>query len=95
MSPADRHSWIKAYLRARPKHDAQVDVLNAQFVHEYILATKAPFAWMAYGAHKCPQLGRDLSAMYKAGELGRAYVGMGPGSRNQGFPSWVYVYELY
>lgn len=94
MKPSERYAWIKSYMRAKPKYDAMVDVLNAPFVHEYILATKAAFAWMAYGAHKCPQLGRDLAAMYRAGELTRAHVGIGPGARNQGFPSWIYVYEL-
>lgn len=94
MKAYDRHQWVLQWLRSQPPYDARVDVLNAPFVLAYLTATQTPFAAMPYGAHKCPQLGRDLAAMFSAGQLVRGRVGMGPGARNQGFPAWVYVYSL-
>jgi len=94
LNPAARHAWIKAYLHERPGYDAHVDVLDKAFVDAYLDATHAPYFPAPYGAHKCAQLGRDLAAMQRLGELTRARVGLGAGSRNEGFPAWIYSYHL-
>ena len=96
MKPADRYAWIVAYMKARSTEHAPcaVDVLNGEFVDSYVDATGANFLLCFYGASTCPQLGRDLSAMHKAGLLTRWACGIGDGLCHQGFPRWVYSYKL-
>lgn len=89
MRPADRHHWILGYLR---DSEPFVDVLNSDFVDAYLEATRASCYPMPYGAHKCPQLGRDLSTMHQQGRLARSRVGID--LAGMGFPKWVYVYRL-
>lgn len=95
MKPADRHAWITAWLTQRSgSFPEKADVLNAAFVNEYIEACgPMPVGVMPYGAHKVPQLGRDLAAMFKAGKLARDTVGI-EGLAGMGFPRWCYVYRL-
>lgn len=69
------------------------DVLAADFVNDYIVATGAGVHLMPYGAHKCPQLGRDLARMFKEGYLSRTRVGI-QGFAGMGFPHWVYNYTV-
>lgn len=69
------------------------DVLNVDFVNEYVIATKAGVHLMPYGAHKCPQLGRDLRKMFREGKLARKRVGV-QGFAGMSFPNWVYSYEI-
>lgn len=97
MKPAERQQWILDYLR---RHQAAVgttrycvDVLNSYFVDDYIDATGAKADGMPYGADKCPQLGRDLSALYKAYKLRRHSTGI-EGLAGMGFPRWVWSYYL-
>lgn len=92
MEYGRRKYWIAE--RIKKEIGGGVDVLNSKFVDDYIDATKARFDAMPYGAHKCPQLSKDLSRMLKEGWVTRSRVGMGPGAGNQGFPNWVYVYQL-
>jgi hypothetical protein len=90
MKPQERMDWIESYMEQDSVFG--VDVLNADFVADYIIATAAPFIATNYGAHKCPQLSRDLSKMASDGILRRARVGisgLGPD-----FPKWVYTYTL-
>lgn len=91
MKPHDRHAWIAKTLETLPGKCA--DVLNSDFVDDYIEATKARHAVQPYGAATCPQLGRDLSAMKRAGVLKRHRVGL-QGMGGMGFPRWVWSYEL-
>lgn len=92
MRPTERFDWIESHLRQLRQGEA-VDVLNAEFVDAYLDATNARCFFMPYGAHKCPQLGRDLAAMHKAGKLRRCTSSVN-GGRAEGFPTWVYSYRL-
>lgn len=69
-----------------------INILHAAFVEEYIEATGASWSPTVYGAHKCPMLGRDLSALHRQGRLTRWRMGVG-GSES-GFPKWVFEYEI-
>jgi hypothetical protein len=95
MEPEQRYAWIEKWLRDQhPEAVAdRVDVLNASFVDAYLDATNAKCAVMPYGAHKCAQLGRDLSAMFKAGRLTRSVASV-TGVAGMGYPTWVYSYKL-
>ena len=68
-----------------------VDVLNTDFVCDYIEATNARCAIMPYGAPKCSQLGEDLTKMFRQGMLTRSKTGL-EGMAGMGFPRWVYTY---
>ncbi len=70
-----------------------VDVLNSDFVDDYLEATGAAFSPMMYGAHRCKQLGKDLAGLYKLGKLRRHTTGI-EGLAGMGFPRWVYAYYL-
>ena len=97
MRPAARRQWILDYLKLRQDHCPstvhRVDVLNSDFVTAYILETDAQFVDMPYGAHKCPRLGEDLTALYKQKQLARSTCGL-EGLAGMGFPRWVYTYAL-
>lgn len=96
MKPADRQAFILKYLRARTQSDSspyRVDVLDSSFVWDYIEHTDAKCAVMPYGAPKCPQLGRDLSALFDSNKLRRSSTGL-EGMAGMGFPRWVYSYYL-
>lgn len=95
MKRAERHEWIRTYLAARTSGTSvgwQVYVLLDAFVWAYIEATGAKYTLQSLGAPKCPQLGRDFSAMFKAGILKRHATGIS--DCGMGFPKWVWVYEL-
>jgi hypothetical protein len=92
MNFDQRRRWLINWLKAQPE-GSWMDVLNAHFVADYIEATEAKFYAMPYGAHKCPQLGRDLTRMHKEGALTRSTTGI-QGMAGQGFPRWVYTYKL-
>jgi hypothetical protein len=92
MNFDQRRKFILAYLRERRNGDFALDVLNQKFSDAYITATGAKFAAMPYGAHKCPQLGRDLARIEKEGSFTRRRVGIRELGR--GFPKWVWVYSL-
>jgi len=66
------------------------DVLDSDLVCAYADVTGCEPTVLMVGAPKCPQLGRDLSAMYAAGKLERSVVGLGNGDSSIGFPKWVY-----
>jgi len=70
------------------------DVLDSDLVCAYADVTGCEPTVLMVGAPKCPQLGRDLSAMYAAGKLERSVVGLGNGDSSIGFPKWVYSYSL-
>lgn len=97
MKPAERQQWILDYVRRH--QDAcgtsrySVDVLNRNFVDRYVDATGAKAIGMFYGADKCPQLGRDLSALHADMKLRRHRTGI-QGLAGMGFPLWVWSYYL-
>lgn len=88
LKPAERQQFVLDWMKRTGEQ--VVDVLNADFVDAYIRATGVAYEPMPYGAHKCPSLGRDLGALFRAGLLTRARIGVGCGD---GFPAWVYAYE--
>lgn len=91
MKPGARHEWIEKHLATMPGYCC--DVVNSDFVEDYIEATGARHWVQPYGAATCRQLGRDLSAMKRAGTLKRFRVGL-QGMGGMGFPRWVWSYEL-
>lgn len=97
MTPSERYDWIENYIRERQRRLGSarytVDVCDANFVDAYIRVTKCSFEPLLYGAHRCRQLGRDLSHMAKAHRLNRYRTGLGY-MRSMGFPSWVWSYYL-
>lgn len=96
MKPRQRQHWVVDYIQKRTTATCPFycNVLDSAFVGAYIDFTGAPFDLQPFGADKCPQLGRDLSALYKAGKLSRYATGLGPGDASMGFPKWVYSYRL-
>lgn len=91
MKPLLRQEWILEHIKTNTI--GTVNVLDSDFVAAYINATGAHRCIMAYGADKCPQLGKDLSALYNAGKLTRYITGI-DGMGGMGFPRWVYSYSL-
>lgn len=94
MHAARRREWIVEHLTKMTSNGfgSAVDVLDDQFVTAYIAVTGATHQVMAFGAPRCPPLGRDLTAMHRLGLLARFRVGIRGAER--GFPRWVWVYEL-
>jgi hypothetical protein len=96
MNKSERHDAIIEFLNERKmrRDTCGVNVLDSNFVDWYIEKTDAKFGIQFFGAFSCPQLGRDLGAMYKAGLLDRRTAGLAPGDAAMGFPKWVYSYYL-
>lgn len=100
MKKSERLKWLMDYFRKEQDRcnksgiTYRADVLDALFVADYLTATGANFKPMKYGADKCPMLGRDLSELSKTGRLERSSMGLGAGSRGEGFPAWVWCYTL-
>lgn len=95
MKPSERYTWVEKYLKQH-SHGlaARVSVVDSYFVDDYISACgPKSIDYMPYGAHRVPQLGRDLAAMYKEGKLVRNIAGLGD-MHSMGFPAWVYEYKL-
>lgn len=69
------------------------DVLNTDFVNDYLVFTGAGAYLQPYGAHKCPMLGRDLARMFKEYKLSRCRIGV-RGMAGMSFPRWVYSYTI-
>lgn len=85
----DRYVWIMAWI----KKNGSTDVLNSDFVDAYIEATSAKFRHTAWGAYKCPTLGKDLAHMARCGALKRGRIGLGS-NWQPGFPKWVWAYSV-
>ncbi|MNQ88066.1 hypothetical protein D3C85_1033160 [compost metagenome] len=94
MKPAERYVWIECYLKELSKYSqTSVDILDADFVGEYISATGAKWSPGLIGAPFCSQLPRDLLAMHRDGILKRHRSGLWS-MAGMGFPRWVWVYRL-
>lgn len=91
MKPDARERWLLSRIAEEP--GGLVDVCNRDFVDDYIEATGASFRAVNYGAHKCPQLGRDLSRMASRRDLRRRRFGI-EGMTGLGFPRWVWSYSV-
>jgi hypothetical protein len=91
MKPHERRKWLYNAIKGER---GGVDVLYADFVDAYMEATGAKCYPQMWGAHKCPQLGRDLSQMARDGALRRHRAGLSGGAWQPGFPKWVWSYEI-
>jgi hypothetical protein len=92
MCPAERYRWILGFMQRG--HGRSVDILYSDFVCDYIDATGVNGVVQFFGAPKCPQFGRDLAAMFRAGILDRYATGLPTGDSAMGFPKWVYTYRI-
>lgn len=92
LTPEQRGRWILNWIKK--KNEYGVDVLYKKFVEDYVDATEAQHKIQFFGAPKCPQLGKDLAALYYLGYLSRYATGLSPGDSAMGFPKWVYVYKI-
>lgn len=92
MKPRLRRDWILQHISQNYARGG-VDVMNRDFVDEYVDATKAKFQFMCWGANRCVQLGRDLALMVKLGKLERFRCGLGS-NWQPGFPKWVWSYYI-
>lgn len=79
--------WIQKYIERK----GPVDVMNRQFVDDYLSTFDVGFIATPYGADRCPRLGRILSEGYKKGLFNRRVAGLW--AHEWGFPNWVYVYQ--
>lgn len=91
MKPLERQDWL--YQRITEEPGRVVDILNRDFVDDYVEATGAREGVQMYGANKCPQLSRDLLEMKRAGLLKRHRTGV-QGMAGMGFPTWVWSYRI-
>lgn len=91
MTPQDRYNWILKYYEEF-SNNGWLDILNRDFVDNYVVSTNAKYSVMIYGANKCPQLGLDLANMVKLGMIKRNRLGI-DGMSGMGFPKWVWAYH--
>lgn len=89
MKPDKRYNIILNYIRL----NGPVDCLNKDFVDYYLENVEVKCFIQMYGAHKCPQLARDLAKMKKDFRLARKRVGI-EGMTGMGFPRWVWSYRM-
>lgn len=68
-----------------------LNILEVDFIDEYIKVCKPKYHITMWGANKVPELGRILTSMFKCGILTRSRIKVNAGWE---FPSSVYVYEL-
>lgn len=83
----DKQYWVLNYI----KSNQVVDMLNEQFVDDYIKEFNTKHIVMPWGANKCNELSKLLSSLYNQGILKRSAVGI---PKEVGFPNWIYCYEL-
>ena len=82
-------NWVIDYMKSISEY---VDVMNADFVDEYIREFNPRHKVTNYGANKCQEIGRILKKGYDLGLFERKSVGIP--LILSGFPKWVYVYKL-
>lgn len=90
----EKEIWVIEYLKSK-KSLKFVDILDEDFVIEYIDKFGAKFDNRTIGSPYCSELSKLLSIMYKKGLLYRYPHGVRSGLCQDGnFPKWVYSYEL-
>ena len=89
MKLLERVDWL---IRQAATSYPHMDVLNRDFVDDYVEATGAKFVPMILGANRCRRLGSDLSDAWRWGYLKRHTTGLR--GMEWGFPKWVYSYSL-
>lgn len=95
LTKAQREAWLLERIQKEP--GGMVDICNQDFVDDYIGAAGAIFRPRMWGAHKCAQLGRDLSRMAtrRGPSLKRSRTSLGDMGTGLGFPRWVYSYCVH
>lgn len=86
----DRDAWLLVRVHA----DRYVDVLNRQFVEDYIEFSGATCRLMWWGAPKCALLSADLARLAREKVLTRQPYGLPTPNWQPGFPKWVYSYSV-
>lgn len=89
----EKEEWIINYIQEH-EHMKVVDILDEKFVNAFIKKIKAKYEVRMIGANKCRELSKLLSNMYKKGLLVRCAIGLKGGAWQDGFPKWVYCYEI-
>lgn len=93
MKKQEKKQWILEYMRDESNENIFFDVVSEKFVLDYIDDCKPK---QVYGngcfVPRVPELGRYLSELYKEGILMRRIHGCR--YIQDGFPKWVYTYEL-
>ncbi|MCD6674869.1 MAG: hypothetical protein LT106_18705 [Burkholderiaceae bacterium] len=92
MKPIERYAWIEREMDVR--NFGEASTLDRDFVDRYVEETGAKAQLRTVGADYCPQLGRDLRAMWRRGRLTRSATGIDGGLCGMGFPRWCWVYRL-
>jgi hypothetical protein len=92
MPAGERRSWLLRHFVEHQRKFEFFDILNEGFVDAYAGSTGGAVEPTMFGAHKCPQLGRDLAALARDGLLQRQSIGVH--NMGMGFPRWVYSYSL-
>jgi len=96
LKPADRQLWLLRYFLRGTKQNRvfSVNVLDKDFVDEYLEATNATFKPTNYGANRSRMLGSDLSQLERDRKFRRKKAGIGDGMSALGFPKSVWDYSL-
>lgn len=93
----EKELWIINYLQTKSVLQF-VDVLDEDFVADYIKRFEPKSQFIGLGAYKCTELSKLLASMYKKGFLDRwahgVKSGMWQDSKNFKYPKWVYSYKL-
>lgn len=83
--------WVVNWM----KENQLADLMNSKLVDAYEEEFKVKVDVMPFGANRCKDLGKTLSAGYRLGLFKRRIVGLSNGAWHVGHPKWVYVYELW
>lgn len=89
-----KEEWIVGYINNLDGIKA-VDMLDEDFVDKFIQQFNAKHQATLIGAYRCNELSRLLGKMYKNGLLVRYPMGLRSGAYQDGFPKWIYCYEVY
>jgi hypothetical protein len=93
----EKEEWVIAYLKSKESLQF-VDMLDENFVGEFIEEFEVESQFTGIGAVKCKELSKLLCSMYKKGLLDRFPHGVKSGLfqeyRNYNSPKWVYSYKL-
>jgi len=90
----EKIQWIVEYIKDPYKFaESRVDILNRDFVEEYINKFHPVYKPTMYGADKCRDLSRVLKIGYDRGIFDRKTCGV-QGMWGLGFPKWVYSYNI-
>lgn len=92
MSPQDvRDDWILEYIRVNGSVDVTSQAFHEAYHQKFPKFQRKEKLW---GAQPVPQAMRDLRRLYDQEVLDRWRVELGNVHKQDGFPSWVWVYGV-